>query len=193
MSGKETAVNVLIGTMLLSAFALFVAAYMGAIGLAFYGVNLAAKHLFPGLDRASDIEFYGFACLAALLWSVQHLRKRLWPNAFLSFAIVVAITLIGLADLHSGRGHNGFFFLAWPLFLLLVMPLEHPLRRWEFVLGAIFVSAGVAATTGMLGSTAIARYVPNGVVLGVFAWFIVNTRLGRLPGQSAPASPATHA
>ncbi|MGO9087657.1 MAG: hypothetical protein ACLQBK_20775 [Candidatus Sulfotelmatobacter sp.] len=183
MNGKETAVNVLIGTLLLAVFAIFFA----AAGFALYGVDLAVKHFFPGLDRAGDIEFDGLTCLVALLWSVQQLRRRLWRNALLSCAIMATSAVAGGADL-AGRGHNGFFFPAWPLFLLFVIPLERRMRRWELLLGAIFVSAGFAAATGMLGSTTIAVYVKTGVVLGVFAWFVVNARRGMFPGQSAPVA-----
>jgi len=188
MSARETAVNTLLGLLLLLAIAIPCAAFVAAYGLTLYGIDLAVKHFFPALNHTRDVELYGLFCLVGLLWSVRHLRRRLWPNAFLSLATVAAFASIGLAELHSGYGQDELFSNVWPLFLLFMVLREERLQRWEFLLGAIFVSLGVAAATGMLGRTTLAVYVRSGVVLGVFAWFFVSVRRGILPGPDTSAA-----
>jgi len=189
MTGKETTVNVLLGLLLLGALA----APLAAVLLVLYGAGRAVEYFFPALAHPSDIVLYSLTCLAAMADGIRCLRRRLWPSAFISIAIVPAVVLLWLTNQHLGRAHDEFLSNLWPLFLLLVITTEHRLQRWEFMLGATLLGAGIASITGLLGSGALARYALSGVWLGVIAMFVVKYRRESRSEQTAPATPATHA
>src|SRR5713101_5012402 len=113
---RETALNVLIGTMLLLILGGGFAVCAEAFGFALYGANLAVRHYFPAVVHAWNIEFFGLISLVILIGCARQLRKRLWTNAFLSFIAVATIVLSWLLNANPRPGLGGAalrFPLVW--------------------------------------------------------------------------------
>jgi hypothetical protein len=178
MSRRETASNVLLGAILLAAFALLCLVLVGAVLLPVYAADLAVKHFLPGLGRRWDLEFYGLLCLVALASGLIDFWKRRWTNAFLALATIPMILSIPFATVRSAVRSDGPF-PVWPVFLIFVV--QHtPLTRFEFLAAALTISGCVAVNAGFFGSGIVAHYIAYCFPLATFVWFIVQVRRGRI-------------
>ena len=174
MSRRETASNLLLGAILLAAFALLCLVLFGAVLLPVYAAELAIKHFLPGLGRHWDLEFYGLLCLAALGSGIVDFWKRRWTNAFLSLATIPMMLSIPFATVRSAVRSDGPF-AAWPALLIFVV--QHvPLSRLEFFASALTISGCIAVNTGLLGMGTAAHYVAYCILFAVFAWFVIRIR-----------------
>jgi len=178
VNAKELAVNTLIGLLLLLAFVIPVTALLGAIGLAFYGLSLAAKSFLPGVP-----EYFWFSallCLFSIASGVGYLRKRFWSNALLSFSIT-GIAL--LAWFGGARRVDSSWGFLYPVFLLMLFPSDRSLRRWETALAGALVVAGILLNARFLAGTA-ARVVSDCSFPVIFIWMAVQFRRGRFAGRN---------
>jgi hypothetical protein len=101
MSRRETSVNVLLGLALVLISALLFSLVVIALGFVLYAVDTIAKHYSSSDVASSRLEFFVLLLLVSLVSGVAHLRKRFWPNAFLSLAIMPVIASIWFAGAHS--------------------------------------------------------------------------------------------
>ena len=192
MSSRETAINVFVGALLLLAFAVPVIACVAALGLVFYSLNAAAHHFLPALAAAKDIAFFVVLCLVSAVAGVRCLRKRLWPNALLSFA-VISLPLASWsgafwfgANWHGSARPFGLpWSLTWPMLLLFTIPADRGLRRWEIVLLGTLLGAGIVLNTALLGQGTSASVVADGFYLAAFAWMSIQFRRGEF-GRLSP-------
>jgi hypothetical protein len=177
MSRRETASNVLLGAILLAAFALLCLVLVGAVLLPVYAADLAVKHFLPGLGRRWDLEFYGLLCLVALAEGLTDLWTKRWTNAFLSLASVPMMLSIPFATVRTAVRSDGPF-PVWPV--LLIFMVHIPVTRFEFLMAASVIGGCVAVNTGLLGSGAVAHYVAYCILFVTFLWFVVQARRGRI-------------
>ena len=174
MNRREITVNTLLGLLLLLAFAIPVVVLVIAVGFALQAVDLFVAHSLPQLVHSWDVEFYGFLCLWSLISGVGHLRKRRWTSAFLSFAIIPTIISTWFSVVRSPLGNQGIFL--WPWCLIIFNSSDSVLTRLEFMLSSLFVSAGIAVNSSLLGSGALARATSWMVLVGVFTLFVIQWR-----------------
>jgi hypothetical protein len=183
MSRREIVVNTLCGVVLLTIFT----AIVGAILLpAFYLLGILSAWL-DHLGVPRDIVLDGIMILLVLAVGIQHLRMKFWSNAVLTFALVPLVVLeefTGVQDTGLGRG---FIFVFLIIFFL---PTGCPLRRREYVVGAVMVLSATALIVGVFGHAAVGRTIAYCICFAAAAWYVVLFWQGRLQGQkpSAPIS-----
>jgi hypothetical protein len=178
LSHKETAVNVLLGALLLSALA----APFAGVMLAFYGVDQALKHFFPALAHRGDVAFYGLMSLSLCMICLGQLRKRLWTNLFLSSTASVSLILPRLLNTQSHSPLVGFdlrFQFAW--FLVFFIPQNIPVSRNQFLMWSAFVVALFADNAGLLGSGWLSTTVEVASWAVAVAWSLVTVRADEFP------------
>jgi len=177
MSRREIAINILSGTILLLAFALPVLALVLA-------GEFLHRMIAPPIE--TYISSFGFPydawdliVLSALsVWeAVTYIRRRYWMNVFTAGSIVAMAILIWFSKRPFGPSHDRSEVI-WPFILLLLLPIQRPFRRWEFVSAGILVSMNIALNTGMFGSSTFAKAVDYGMGLGVMIWFALAARRG---------------
>jgi uncharacterized membrane protein YccC len=139
----------------------------------------------PAVGAAEDVMLFGIICLSCAGAGVRYFRKSLWPNAFLSFAVIA----VPLASWY-GADHrlDAPWSLTLPMLLLFTIPADRSLRRWEYVLLGAFLAAGIVLNVGLLGQGALPRVVADCSYLGMLTWMSVQLRrgeFGRL-GANAP-------
>jgi hypothetical protein len=182
----EIAVNVFLGTILLLTFTLPI--FLGLLFLT-YAIpllNLAIETYLPDLDRRTvfDLVLYGLLSLWPLRQGIASLRRRLWTNAFLSFAIVPM--MLSLSVRHSMISDSLLFASPW--WLMFYITTDSELTRHEFMLGGFVISLTVAVNTGLLGSGTPAKLATYCVYMAMFALF--GTYLNRERSkQSESAAP----
>ena len=186
MSRRETSVNVLLGLALVLISALLFSLVVIALGFVLYAVDTIAKHYSSSDVASSRLEFFTLLLLVSLVSGVGHLRKRFWPNAFVSFAIMPVIASIWFAGAHSPLQFEGFS-PAGSWLLIVLIPNRSRLERYEFGLAGFIVSATVAVNFGLFGAGSVARFVADSILLAVSSLFVVQTRRG---GNEAPTGPA---
>ncbi len=191
MSDRESAINVLLGAILLGAFAVSVLAVAGAIWTVLYTIDLAVKHFLPAVDRPWDIEFYGLICLAILALGVKQSWRRLSTNAFLSFAAAPSILLPWLfnSQPHHAAGLALRFPIAW--FIVLLLPRYSRIPLSEFVACASIISASFALNAGLLGSGALSTIVGMVLSVAVIARALIDARDGKYGEPWSVFSPST--
>jgi len=192
MSRRETVVNTLLGIFLVAVFLLPFLLFFVVAGYVLQALDHGARYLLPGVVHySSSLIFLSLLCLLSLVYGVTHLRRRRWQSAFLSFAILPMIVSVWFADVHSPLGRDALWM--WPAFLIVAIPTDSRLTRFEFIVGASTVAAAVSANTGLLGSGSLARTIADCVLVGLFTWFVIDVRQRwsspKTPGPEAPPSP----
>lgn len=179
MKVRETAVNILIGALLLVIFAAICAAICSLFGLSLYALSLAVKHFLPGVS--GDVWFFALILFLSISSAIGDLRKRLWPNAFVSLSIVAILfaALLGAATRHD----TSWWFKVYPLFLLLLITNGRALRSWELALAGALVVVEILLNAGLLMGTP-SRIVEVCTSAGVLAWLVVQIRRGQFAGVS---------
>jgi hypothetical protein len=176
---RETAQNVLIGSMLLLILGGGFAVCTEAFGLALYSADLAVKHYFPAVAHPSNIEFFGFISLVMLIGCARQMRKRLWTNAFLSLVAVVTIVLPWLlnANPHPALGSAALRFpLVW--LLALILPQTTRTSRGEFIGCASILAVAFAINSGLLGSGLLEIVIEISLCVGIARWVMVRWLAG---------------
>jgi hypothetical protein len=191
MHSRETAVNLLLGVVLVLIFAVLVGAVVATFGIVLYATDLVVKHVFPGLARSWNAEFYGVPCLWSLIAGIGHLRKLRLRNTFLSLAIIPMIVSVWFASPNSPLRDNAFFM--WPWFMVLLIPADSLLTKLEFTLGGFVVTTTFAVNAGLLGSGTFARVATDCVFVAVFALVVVYFRREQRKRRGLVAAPFTTA
>lgn len=174
MSWRDTAVNVLLGLILLLIFALPIVAAIVVFGYLVLAISPGLTHYLSGLGLPrQDAGSYFILCLISIASGVRSLRKRFWSNALLSFAVIamVAAHWYGVAG-----GQADMVFPIWPLLLLLLIPADRSLRRWEIAVDGILLSAGSVLSAGLLGTRTAAHLVAGFAYLCAFILMAVQFR-----------------
>jgi len=177
---RETALNVLIGAMLLLILGGGFAVCAEAFGFAVHYADLAVKHYFPALTHAWRIELLGSISVVILIGCARQLSKRLWMNAFLSFTAVVAIVLPWLLSADSRSGLDGTasrFPLVW--FIWFFLPQATRIPRSEFFGCALMIVAAFAINTGLLGAGLLETFIEISLYIGIMGWILVKSRDGK--------------
>jgi hypothetical protein len=177
---RETAVNVLIGTMLLLILGAGFAVCAEAFGIALFAADLAVRHYFPAVAHAWRIELLGLISLLILIGCANQVRKRLWTNAFLSLIAVVTIILPKLLTANQHPGLDGTpsrFPLAW--FIFLILPQTTRTSRNEFIGCASIIVAAFAINSGLLSSGPLETVVEIGLYVAILGWILVGARDGK--------------
>ena len=182
MSRREIVVNTLLGAILIGAFALIAALFLGAYSLGLYGLGLVVKHFFPSIS--DDAGLLALICLLALMSIETALRKRLWLNALLAF-LVLALPVSAWFVRATGLRDVWWFYL---MFMLLLIPNDRSLRRWEASLGVALVAFRLLHNFGVLGNGTADLVVSNSTILALFAWAVVRWRLGELTPATVNSS-----
>jgi len=187
---RGTALDVLIGTMLLLIFAGGVAAYALALGVSLYAINLGVTRFLPALHHHEMSAILAILVFLSLVSGVRQARKHCWRNAFLSLAIAPMILSILFANPGSAFGLNGSWW-AVCIFVILGVPSGSPATRFRFFVIASAVCTIVAVNAGLLGA-GLARIATDCVLVGCFAWLVKDARENwsgqKNPGPQAPLS-----
>ncbi len=164
MNWREITLNTLLGFLLVLIFAIPFALGIVALGFVFNAVDLTIKHLLPGFGRHSDVAFYAFLCLWSLISGIDHLRKRLWPSAFLSLTLIPTSVSFLVYVTKSVFGDDKLFVMIW-----IVILLTSRLRptRLEFMGSAFVIGASFAINTQLLGSGIVARIAMYCVIVAI--------------------------
>lgn len=189
MSGaRDTTVNVLLGVLLVSVFLLPFFLYVLVAEYVLHALSLGVQHFFRGTVNPKIVVLAVFL-LISLASSIQHVWKRRWRNAFLSFVILPMIASAWLADVHSPLGFQA------PLWLVMLFPIfaiseESAPTRPHFVLAASAACAMIAINTGLLGSGILARVIADCTLTGLVIWFVFDVRQRwNSPNNPAPRTP----
>lgn len=169
MNRRETAINALLGVLLLFAFGLCVAACFAAMLVAFYVTGLLFNLFLPEVSQPPVYTFYGLLVIYCLWYAVRHLRKGRWWNAFFSFAMIPILISSLLSGPHSFLGQTLDYSAIWCLVFFTVNNCAP--TRYELMLGSFVVAAAIAVNTGLLGSGTAAQvtvYCISGAVLSMF-------------------------
>jgi hypothetical protein len=176
MNRREIAVNVLLGFLLLLIFAFLFAAGIGAIGFSLTAMHLAAKHFFPELTRSSDVGFYAFLGLAALISGIAHLRNGLCRNAFLSVSAFAMTLFLCSAGANAAFAPDGTFGMFAFVAILSGIPTDRSLSRSRFLSTSSMIAVLIAVSSGLLGSGPLARIVGDVALVAVFIRFLFDLR-----------------
>ena len=173
MMTRDTAINVLLGVTLISAFALpFL-----ALAFAFHGLHLALRHFFPMLNNQPDLLLNVGFVLGLPMTGTQQLRKRLWTNAFLSLSAAAVGLLLWL---HSSQPPFSGMSSLWFVAMFIVFYSTRVPSRAEFIGAATVIALSFAVQTGLLGSGSLSVFVKTCVVLAACAWILILARSDRL-------------
>ena len=167
---REVAADIVIGLLLVSIFVVPIVA-IGAVG----GLLLKVlAHYVSRLGIADDLAFLAAICLISIAGVIRYLRKRLWLNAFISLAVIA----VPAANWYrSGHWLDSPVAPTWA-FLLLMIPADRSLRRWEYMLAGTVVAAGIVLNLGLLGNGMMARVVAGCAYFGIVSWIVVQWRSG---------------
>ncbi len=189
MSRRETVVNTLLGMVLLITAVLIFLLFVAAAWLGISAIKYLADLFLPGVVLpafAALFAIYGVCSLAA---GVRHLRRRLWRNAFLCFAVIPVIAFAYFASPFLPSG-TGSFVSLWFIFIMLFTPEQSLIPRLEFFLAALVVSAFVIAASGLVGSGKVFYMVANFARLAAFAVIVIQVRRRQKAAESRQtASP----
>ena|SRR5256885_12798827 len=188
---RETALDVLLGTILLLVFAAGFGACVLLIGLSVHSADVVFKHFSPALPRSAWV--LGLLVILSLVSGVRQLfRKDRRRSIFLSFAVVPAFLSIMFANSRSDLGIGGSYWML-ALLPLLSMPGDSSPTRFRFFATASVICAIVAINAGLMGFGLLARIVTDCFLLG-FAVSIAlavrqNWSTTKSSGPQAPRSP----
>lgn len=181
---RDTAINFLVGALLVLAFAAICLACAVPILLAIGALRSLAGFLLPAASRI-DIEIFCFLSLALLVVCLKQIRKRIWPNVFLS---VLAIPTIMLPYLLNFRTHYVSPDTVTAL-LIVLLPEDTRVSRVEFISWAAILAASFAANVGLLGSGVLSRIVEFSLGMLVLGWVVIKIRDRRYGTGSTFLSP----
>jgi hypothetical protein len=184
VNSREIAVNTLLGFVLIFTFAL---PFLLALLVIQYvsPIFAAIENYLPWLGRSADAIFYGVLSLSLLIGGRDYFRKQHWRNGFLSIALIAMMLILHVHFQSYFQSEHTFLLVL----LILYIPLNAPVSRNEFILAGLLVSAGFAASVGLLGSGALPRFIADFTVLGLFVWGLRRLRNERSSPQ--PLSPAS--
>jgi len=174
---RETAINVLLGTLLIAACAAPFVAVMGALWLAFYVTDAVVRHFWPSVSLHPDAILNAFMCLGIVFALFQLVRERLWRNAFLTLTAGVTFALCWLCEPSRSSRHFADDPTLWLVVLaLVVFSQKVPIPRREFFAAAALNTTVSALTTGLFGLGTFARIVSTCAWLAAVAWIIISAR-----------------
>jgi hypothetical protein len=182
MSRREIGVNTLLGILLFLAFV-----GVGSLGLCV--IEYLASRFLPSRVVPADLLLLLIYGISSAAYSVGHLRRKIWRNAFLCLAIIPVIVLISLGHPFSIFGFGGFISL-WTVCILLFAPETSLVPRSEFFLAALIVSAVVVLASGIVGTAELSRIVSNCTAAAAIVLFVLQVRRRQAIADHDAAGPA---
>jgi hypothetical protein len=151
---RETLTNTAIGALLVLAVAVPCVAIVATL----HGIELAVLHFWPSVAHKPDAILYFFSAVVCLYACAQRIRKQLWMNGILCFAIAVTIVLPVLA--HRETIPPVILYLAF-------LPPLAPISRWEFTASACIISLALALNSSLLGNGVLAPLVTLALFIAI--------------------------
>jgi hypothetical protein len=153
---RETAINVLVGLILLSVFGLLVFLAVAPIFLLF-------SILTPPIERATasfglpfEVWYFALLCVSALVCAVRCARNHYWPNAFLALA---TLPMAGAALFVRGQLSDSTWPFVGLMLVVFALPDSRRLTFWQFAFGALSAqdSCSTQASSGKAAWPALSR------------------------------------
>ncbi len=189
MSRRDIAINTLLGIFLLGTALVIFLACVAAGWLGLSAIKYIASRFFPGLVVPADRLLFLIYGIFAVGYGVGHLRRKLWKNAFLCFAVIPVIVLMWFTHPFSIFGTDSFAPL-WFIFILLLIPERSPIPRFEFFLASLITMAAVSLASGLVGTGEFARMASSSTSLASIVLLIIRVRRRQTTDDRSTASPA---
>jgi hypothetical protein len=189
LSRRDKVVNTLLGIFLLGTALIIFFAFMGAGWLGLSAIKYLAGRFLPGRVIPADLLLIFIYGLYAVGYGVAHLRRTLWRNAFLCFAVIPVIGLMWLGHPSSVFGADSFVPL-WFLAIFLLIPERSPVPRFEFLLASLIAISAMVLASGLVGTGNLARIVLTCTGVASIVLVVVQTRRRQASDKRGTASPA---
>jgi hypothetical protein len=176
---RDTAFNILLGTLLILALAVPFAAVFGLM----YAICIAVAHLFPAVSHPRDLTTFVLLSSGLLIECVRQLRKHLWNKAFL-LAVACFTTILPLFS----RAPASLTVQDMWWFVIFLVP-DQPSRA-EFMGGSAIFAASFALKTGLLGSGVLSIIISVALFMATLAWVVFWLRNDRWDAKPSLLSPA---
>ncbi len=175
---RETAINVLLGAVLVSIFSLGVAAVFLALRLALYATDWLVARAFPALRDHQSIAIIGVLTTFLLVSSVQSFRRRAWRKAFVDVALPAVYALVLATDLRLGRSPDPLWFFVFVVGMGNMpksnMPSADISKRELFV--SCFICTLLMVETVWFGFGTAHELIRDSMYVFLFAWFSMRVR-----------------